>query len=734
MNSIETARHSRVCLSSGCLLACMSALCAETRAQSLPDPVLFVTQVPVPVDFATVGSTFANHQAGPMDAYRGGDLWIRYPDGSLRNLTAEAGFGVTGFQGATAIAVRDPEVHWNGTRAVFSMVVGNPAQQFQVGSYRRQLFEVTGFGQNQTVVITPVANQPAQYNNVQPAYLSDGSIVFASDRPRDGSPHLYPQHDEYESTPTVSGLWRLDPERGELTLLDHSPSGDFNPIVDSYGRLLFTRWDHLQRDQQAEVAGNPFGTFDCADETAQASILPSMAEIFPEPRVAPPGAPFNGHQMNHFFPWQLQQDGSQGELLNHLGRHELVDYFNRSFNTDANLREFIAASSGRANPNPVLNVFHLVEDPTQDGRYYAIDAPEFDTHASGQLLRFSAPPSANPDDIVIEYMTPRITFGTTPGPGHSGHYRNPAILSDGRVIVAHASEQGGVQNLGTVTAPIPNYRFRLRLMVDAGGGLLTAGSALTPGISKPISLWNPDQMVSYTGELWELSPAVVRARPMPAATREPPLLAPELTAFATAGVAPATFRRELARYGLGLVVVRNNTSRDDADRQQPFNLRVPGGARTSGAGGTIYDIAHFQVVQGDQVRGITFGGSVPRPGRRVLPRFLHDAAAMMQNLPNPGGPAGSVPIFPDGSAAVVVPARRALSWQTIAPAGEPVVRERFWLTLQPGEIRACDGCHGVNREGQAGQPAATNTAQALTAFLNQWSQQRGGLMFAEGLE
>jgi hypothetical protein len=50
-----------------------------------PHAILFVTQVPVPTDFTTIGSTFGNH--------RGGDLWIRYPDGTLRNLTALAGYG-----------------------------------------------------------------------------------------------------------------------------------------------------------------------------------------------------------------------------------------------------------------------------------------------------------------------------------------------------------------------------------------------------------------------------------------------------------------------------------------------------------------------------------------------------------------------------------------------------------------------------------------------------------------
>ncbi len=710
------------------LVAWLAADPGTAIAQTTPHPILFVTQVPVPVDFATIGSTFANHLASSAAVYRGGDLWIRYPDGSRRNLTQEAGFGRIGAQAPDGIAVRDPHVHWNGTKAVFSMVIGAPAQ-FQQNPYRWQLYEVTGLGQGQTAVITLVPNQPTGVNNVMPAYLSDGSIVFASDRARNGASHLYPQHDEYESAPSITGLWRLDPAAGALKLLDHSPSGDFDPFVDSFGRLLFTRWDHLQRDQQAE---DPmFGNFDWANETAGAQILGTMTEVFPELRVTPNGSPVVGHRFNNFFPWQVAQDGTDAEFLNHLGRHEFHDFFNLSFATDPNLVDFTPGN--RPNPNPIENVFHLVEDPTMAGRYYGIDAPEFDTHASGQIIRIVAPPSANPDSIVVDYLTPRSTFGTVPAPDHSGHYRNPLVLSNGTVVVAHATQQGGVQNLGSPEEPIPSYRFRLKLMVAGPGGALTPGAALTPGISKSVSFFSPDAQISYNGELWELSPVEVRARPVPPTSSEPVLANAEVQSFATAGVSAATLRSFMRRSGLGLLVVRNNTHRDAADRQQPFNLRVPSGVQSVGSGGTIYDIAHFQAVQGDQVRGIGGVGS-PNPGRRVLARFLHETQAVANNLPNPSGPAGSVPIFADGSSAMFVPAQRAMSWQTTAPNGNPVVRERYWLTVQPGEIRACGGCHGINTTGQAGQAPATNTPAALTALIQHWSNLNGGLMFADGLE
>ena len=103
---------------------------AALTATALPYPILFVTQPPVRADFTTIGSTFGNHGAGMEDVARGGALWIRYPDGTLKNLTAAAGYGSRapdGFQDAAAIAVRDPAVHWDGQKALFSMVVGAPA-------------------------------------------------------------------------------------------------------------------------------------------------------------------------------------------------------------------------------------------------------------------------------------------------------------------------------------------------------------------------------------------------------------------------------------------------------------------------------------------------------------------------------------------------------------------------------------------------------------------------------
>jgi hypothetical protein len=330
------------------------------------NPILFVTQVPQPIEvndniitnvFLGVGAGFGNHLGGTFYAPRGGDLWLGKPNGlltnlMLTNLTRALGFGVAGIQHTNGIAVRDPQVHWSGTRALFSMVVGAPQGAADTNAFFWQLYELTGLPDG-PYAIAKVSGQPTNYNNVGPCYSPDGRIIFASDRPRDGSPHLYPQLDEYNDFPTVTGLWSLDPASGDLHLLNHTPSGVFTPSVDSYGRLVFVRWDHLVQDRNATVDriatmtnGIPLnGTFNFADESAGAAFdLNDRTEFFPEPRTFDgtnlAALKVNGNAFNSFFPWTMFTDGSGEEVLNHMGRHDFLQTFKRSFTNDDNLIDF----------------------------------------------------------------------------------------------------------------------------------------------------------------------------------------------------------------------------------------------------------------------------------------------------------------------------------------------------------------------------------------------------------
>ncbi|MEA2569768.1 MAG: hypothetical protein QOI24_1769 [Acidobacteriota bacterium] len=698
---------------------------AVVAAAQLRNPILFVTQVPSAADFTTVASTFGNQLSSVVAAPRGGDLWIRYPDGTTKNLTRTAGFGVTGMQGPASIAVREPSVHWSGTKAIFSMVIGAPPRQYLYEDYVWQIYEITGLGQNETPVIRKIANQPADYNNVSPIYGTDDRILFTSDRPRSGERHLYPQLDEYEEAATVTGLWSLDPATGDLRLLNHTPSGLFSPSIDSFGRVIFTRWDHLQRDQQADADDeeNSYGTFDYADETAGALRIEQRTEVFPEPRASRTdllaGTNLQGISINQFFPWEMNEDGTSEETINHIGRHELFGYFDRSMN-DSGLTEFNGAGVSRANTNLIGNLFQLREDAANPGVYFGVDAPEFSTHASGQIVRFGAEPSLPADRIAINWVTARSTRDVpdpddTPAADASGHYRDPLPLSDGTLVAAHTTELRADDNDGTRTAPRSRYAFRLRTLVQQNG-VFVPGEALTPGIQGSVSYWDPDELVTWSGEMWELNPVEVRARTRPA-RRVTPLEEPEAKIFREEGVDPAAFRASLAAKNLAIIVSRNVTSRDAADKQQPYNLRVAGSTTQKVTGSAkTFDVAHLQFFQGDQVRGLG-GTDSPRNGRRVLARTMHDPAAKNAST---SGPAGSVQIAADGSVAALVPARRAMSWQLTDGVGTPVVRERYWLTFQPGEVRVCSACHGVNSHDQLGAAAPQNSPEALRALLKTW--------------
>lgn len=690
---------------------------------SLRNPILFVSQVPIGDDFTTIGSVFGNHKPGVESAGRGGDLHIRYPDGQLRNLTAAAGFG-TGdeFQGANSIAVRDPAVDWTGTKAVFSMVIGAATSQWQVTSNVWQLYEITGLGLNEVPVITKVANQPTACNNISPCYGSDGRILFTSDRPRTGERHLYPQLDEYELAPTVSGLWSLDPKSGDLFQLDHAPSGAFTPIVDSFGRVIFTRWDHLQRDQEADAdtaalaAGEPapYGTFNYSDESAGAQRFPGVrTEVFPEPRYRSENE--NRHTFNHFLPWMVNQDGTEAETLNHVGRHELGGYLEQSFRNDPNLTEFYNVAA-RYNTNRADNILHLKEDPTRPGLFYGTDAPEFSTHASGQIITLAAPPGLDTHPETKGYSA-------NPTPNHSGHYREPLPLSDGTLVAVHTAATKSETRRGVGS----DYDFRLKTL-KTSGSYWVPDENLTPGISKTVSYWLNGRMASYSGPLWELNPVEVRSRIAPTPPQTP-LGLPEQQVFAGENVSVSELREDLRRKGLALVISRNLTTRDRADHQQPFNLRVAGTAtQTIGASGKIYDIRYLQFFQGDQIRGfgLSTPQSTPRAGRRVLAQPLHDGAALGNSMMAASGPPGSVQLGDDGSMAAFVPARRALTWQLTDPTGSPVVRERLWLTFQPGEIRTCTSCHGINSRDQANQPPPVNQPEALRTLLRHWKTLQTG--------
>jgi len=747
------------------LISCsaISLVVAAVTTNAAVNPLVFVTQPPIPRElnssvsntFLSVVSIFGNQLADPAHAARGGDLWLLTTNQGLVNLTRAAGFGTNGVQHGVGITVRDPQIHWSGQKVLFSMVVGAPVSGTDTNRFYWQLYELTNLDAvlahtNIQPVIVKVAGQPPNADNVTPCYATDGRIIFMSDLAYNGG---FAALDEYKGQPTLTGTYSLEPTTGDLKMIEHTPSGAFNPFIDSFGRLILTRWDHLSQDPLAAddrlgITNNGVrssnGSFDYLAEALGAGTqATNLVETFPEPRkfdtnyTAQLGV--NGNDFNLFLPWALDQNGGNEELLNHVGRHEFFNPMVSSFVGDTNLVTFtnlaqrLASGVLSANTNFFAAFLQITEDPRTNGLYWGVQASDVaifgGSHTAGQLLTFTGGAGVNPTNMVVTYITaPGTASPAGAGPGNAntlGLFRNPLPMSDGRLIAVYTPLASGASfgfdtNLGSATLPVSQYHFRLLTMTNAGA-YWTTNQYLTGGILNTSIYWSGGVLITNQAMAWELQPVEVRARPVPAPVVTA-VAAVEQQVFVEEGVDLPTFQADLARRNLALVISRNVTARDAADKQQPYNLRVPGGVSSIANGGKVYDISHLQFLQADYLRGYSNGwnGAV-QPGRRVLAVPLHAATNLNYASSRSNAPAGGTEILSDGSQATFIPANRAVTWHlTGTNKNDSVVKERYWLSFRPGEVRTCANCHGINAADQLGRPSPTNAPLALRQLLRLW--------------
>ncbi|MEQ9402743.1 MAG: FlgD immunoglobulin-like domain containing protein [Cyclobacteriaceae bacterium] len=755
------------------LLICTSTAPGHKASQAdiLSNPVLFTLVVPPLFSNGNFGhqlETFGNHLTGMDAAPRGGDLCLLMPDGTIRFLTQEAGFGVgsSEIQAENAIAVRQPNVHWDADKALFSMVIGGPTKAFDQ-SYREnkwQIYEITNLAEvinGMTPQIVHVENQP-EYNNISPIYGSDGQIIFTSDAPLFELAHTYPQFDEYESAPTNSGIFKLNRETGETIHLTHSPSGDFDIQLAKDGRVISTRWEHLKRDQQASNhrAGNTqWQPVNYVDESVDAEIVNAPATVDGKPYADSDGTPYeifpeafvhieNGinvepnrnpneplHDFNEFLPWEISENGERHQTMNHVGRHEFGGvYQNGAKIDDPNLIEGFGNHSSnqyRGTVGSDAGIFQIKEDPRPgfEGTFYGAWSREFGRFSSGRIFEFSLPIGANPQDMEItDWTHPDIDNAEN----DKGHFRNPLMTMDGTMLVSHATQT----QLFNQNNP---YTFRIAKMVKANSDATDTehipGAPLTGnGITREIIFWGDNTTpLSISVQLSETDVVEVVQRDAPTPRPTYQVEDVEMEVLNEEEINVDELRSWMIDNNLALIAIRNATERDEAERQQPFNLRVPGGVESIPADGKVYDISHFQIFQADMIRGYGLRNFI---GRRPIATPMHNSeqspALEFFNLFDSEGPQSSVKIGLDGSIAAFVPATRALTWQTVSPDGESVVRERQWLTFSPGEIRTCEGCHGINEKTHLGNEKPTNKPEALRVLLQEWKNKING--YALGID
>lgn len=178
----------------------------------------------------------------------GGDLFMRE-----RSSPSAPEINITGSYTQGRGDVSDPEVSYDGTRILFSMR-GPSDATWDIWEYDVR-----------TRALRRVNNDNADPANggddVDPAYLADGRIVFSSNRQQASRVALgYKYLDEYERE-VVAALHVMNADGSNIRQISFNQSHDRNPTVLQTGEIMFARWDHVGgRNQFSIFKINPDGT------------------------------------------------------------------------------------------------------------------------------------------------------------------------------------------------------------------------------------------------------------------------------------------------------------------------------------------------------------------------------------------------------------------------------------------------------------------------------------------
>ncbi|MEO1287065.1 MAG: hypothetical protein AAFV93_04800, partial [Chloroflexota bacterium] len=248
------------------MILVVSVLQAETETVEQPS-IIFVKQTPVDHTGGTIADIFTNIQGtNPReDQPVGGGLFRLDADGTLTNLTESFG----------QVAVRDPEISFDATRVIFSMKIG------ALGVWDIYEMRVDG------TEVRKITN--GQANSWDPAYLSDGRIVYLSD-----ALDLIARRNQNlpDSHLSEGRVYVMNADGSNAQPINFNPNGSFNPLLSQSGQIIFTQWD--------------------------------LRDLRPNP-TAPP----DGESYSRFLLWEMLVDGSrEGHPI--FGAH-LVEEFGGGF-------------------------------------------------------------------------------------------------------------------------------------------------------------------------------------------------------------------------------------------------------------------------------------------------------------------------------------------------------------------------------------------------------------------
>lgn len=249
MRSLSLSYATRVYANIGLLVAATLLLLACSSAeqdQVVADlPIAYIVR-PVPIDPDSNPPAMVDPDVrNPIEFNAGGDVYIRdssSPSASARNITS----CITGGRGD----VKDLESHYDGTKLIFSLRLEDPDPNDNVvPTWNIYEYDLTVGGCPRRLITDDIFAEKG--DDLGPAYLPDGRIVFSSSRHSltgaiqldEGKPQFSPQEENQRVHNLV--LHVMSSSGTSIRQITFNQSHDLDPSVLSTGEIMFSRWDHM---------------------------------------------------------------------------------------------------------------------------------------------------------------------------------------------------------------------------------------------------------------------------------------------------------------------------------------------------------------------------------------------------------------------------------------------------------------------------------------------------------
>jgi len=581
--------------------------CSDSGEQQ-PDPV--VIDLPLayiersfPVD--DEGNVIEDVALEPQTFRPGAALFIKEratPSSAAQNITAAL------FDEGASYDVKDLHPSRDGKRLLFSMRA--PAIEdadedeqptWNIWQYDLETAEFTRIISNDV--------DAEQGQDVSPAYLPDGRIVFSSTRQRrskaillDDNKPQFEALDEDRQDPTFN-LHIVSEDGFEIEQISYNQSHDINPSVLADGRILFTRWDNFSTSKASWY-----------------TIEPSGFNL----------QPFYGHNSQ----------------------------------TDDNDLALRYGAAVQLDDGRLLHIQKTTPNAHYGGDIVAIDALNF-SDATQSIDGTTGVATSSLTFDNINYTTEVSRFGRYT-------FATPFADQSNRLLVGWSqcritTEEGTIQ-VCTDTTVIDETTVEAQ--PQYGLWILD----LNEETHQPLIVATAGQMISE------------------AITLEPRTL----ETFIPAPTVGVDIDEALYNQNLGVINIRSVYDIDGVDVTGRGIAAVADPVQTppderSGRFLRLFKAVSQPPNDVQRVPGYAFGAS---------------GGTMREIL-------GYVPIEPDGSVQVTVPADIAFSFDILDLNGHRVTfRHNNWLQLRPGEVKQCNGCHNSSSE----NPHGRQDAEASSAY------------------